>query len=100
MNHELWQRVDRLVEDALELAPAEREAFLKEACEDDPALRKEVEELLECDVRAGSFIQAPAIEGAASLMATKQRSVEPGQQVGHYRIVDEIGAGGMGEGRS
>src|SRR4030095_1860990 len=97
MNHERWQQVDRLGQGALWLAPAEREAFLKGACEDDPALRKEVEALLECDEKAGSFIQAPAIEAAADLMATKQRSVELGQQVGHYRIVDKIGEGGMGE---
>jgi eukaryotic-like serine/threonine-protein kinase len=43
MEHDRWQKIDRILESALELQPAERAAFLEQACAGNPSLRKEVE---------------------------------------------------------
>jgi serine/threonine protein kinase len=97
MKTERWQQINQLLQAAFEIAPAERAAFLNDACKDDPALRQEVEALLACDETAGSFIKSPAIEVAAELMVTEQHTLRPGQQISHYHIASEIGAGGMGQ---
>ena len=56
MRRERWQQIDRLLEAALERDPAEREAFLDQACGSDEALRKEVESLIGYDEQSQSFI--------------------------------------------
>jgi serine/threonine protein kinase len=96
MKTERWQQIDRIFQAALEIAPTERDAFLDDACKDDPELRQEVEALLACDATAGSFLLPPATETVAELM-TRQLTLRPGQQISHYRIDSEIGAGGMGQ---
>jgi hypothetical protein len=47
---------------ALDLASEQRRAFLDQACADNPGLRGQVEALLAASERAGSFLEAPAIE--------------------------------------
>ena len=97
MNSEFWQRVDRVYHEALERGPGERSAFLDEACASDQTLRREVESLLNYAEPAKGFIEEPAIEVAARLMSKDQASLFIGQQIGSYRIVSMLGAGGMGE---
>src|SRR5688500_5298969 len=63
--NERWTTVDRLFEAALDRAPADRAAFLREACPDDEALRQEVEALLTHATSAGDFLGRPA--GAPSV---------------------------------
>ena len=59
--------VEQLFEAALALKPAEREAFLDQACSHDPELRRTVEELLAEDANAGSQLEHPPFDflGAA-----------------------------------
>ncbi len=96
-----WQRVEQIYSGALEMAAAERTAFLDQACAGDEGLRREVESLLAWHERAGDFIVAPALEVAARMITKDQfQTLAPtlaGQQLDHYRILSLLGAGGMGE---
>src|SRR5580765_2666104 len=80
--------------------PAQRQAYLDEACAGQPELRQQVEQLLRLHQGAGSFLQNPAAESAAT--ATIQNAAEqpsgeaPGTVIGPYKLVEQIGEGGMG----
>ncbi|MBI1765254.1 MAG: hypothetical protein HYR56_27895 [Acidobacteria bacterium] len=68
MKPERWQKIDRIFQSALEYTPAERAAFINEACGGDDSLRREVELLLSAEDQAGSFLNAPAYAVAAELL--------------------------------
>ncbi len=97
MKAERLQQVSPIFRQAVELPPDERAAFLEAACSGDAALRRDVERLISAHERAGSFIEAPAYERAAGLLADKWAAPAVGQLVGHYIIVAPLGVGGMGE---
>ena len=92
-----WQQIEKLYHSALEHEPRQREAFLREACAGDEALRREVESLLAHQPQAESFIEAPALEVAAKGMAENRAPSLVGRQVGPYKIHSLLGVGGMGE---
>jgi len=100
MNPERWQEIERLYDAALELASGERAAFLEKACAGDEALRKEVDALLASRSGIDRFMENPAMEVAARALAQDQEQVPLagmiGRSVAHYRIVRQIGSGGMG----
>jgi non-specific serine/threonine protein kinase/serine/threonine-protein kinase len=87
-----WQRLEELFHAMLQLPREQRMAALAEACGDDVELRAEVERLLEADANATAFI-GNASAGIERLAAT---ALPPVDQIGAYRIVREIGRGGMG----
>jgi eukaryotic-like serine/threonine-protein kinase len=99
-----WHRVKTLLDAALDRAPTERAAFLREMCDGDAALQTEVESLLDAHGRAGSFAEKPAIHvlgGAATReergFTTRVSAMHAGDRFGAYEIGSRIGAGGMGE---
>ena len=96
MRNEEWQKVEELLDAALELEPAERQRFLEASCAGAPALRREVESLLACEEGADGFLGAPALALAADFFDGDAPEDRAGQTVGHYRLVREIGRGGMG----
>ncbi len=97
-----WGRLAELLDSALGLEPAQRAPFLKEACADDDLLRSEAESLLAYEEQMRQFLAVPALEMATSAPAPQEsqpgpESLPAGLQVGPYRIVAPLGAGGMGE---
>lgn len=103
MTSELSQRIKELYLAAAERAPAERAAFLDEACVGNDGLRARVEALLAQEPRATSFLETPAMECEAKRLAASATPVEATQQfnagdeLGHYRVVALVGRGGMSE---
>ena len=97
---ENWEQVKELFEAALKRERVERAAFLDGACAGDEVVRREVESLLESYEQAGSFMAAPAVEAAAESLLGEQVKLSPGQQMGHYQIVNLIGEGGDNEHRA
>ena len=97
MDAERWRNLERLYHAALERKPEERGMYVAEMCQGDEELRRELESLLRQDVAANSPLDRPAWEDAASLLEeVGTLRLEPGMQVGPYRIGSPIGAGGMG----
>jgi eukaryotic-like serine/threonine-protein kinase len=92
----VWVQVRKILEAALERPPAERVAFLDEACAGDPAIRAEVASLLEAHDSTTEFLEAPAAQVAAHLVTERQTSSLEGLVLGPYIIRHEIGRGGMG----
>ena len=79
---------------ALGKAPgAKRRAFLDEACGGDEALRRRVERLLEADDRTAGILE----RGPAGLTDPHEPPGErSGDRVGPYKLLQQIGEGGMG----
>ena len=96
MNPERWQQLKQIFQSALERDPAERSAFLNQACGGDVALRDEVESLITSHNEAGDSIEIMAAEAATKVLSAEQGSIE-GKQIGHYHVLSRIGRGGMGE---
>jgi len=92
---ERWQRVRELFERAFEEKPADVGAWLDGHGVDDWQVREEVVSLLQHHAGAGSFLDNPAGERLAEFIAA-DRPLEPGQVLGQYRIVRDIGGGGQG----
>jgi serine/threonine protein kinase/formylglycine-generating enzyme required for sulfatase activity len=90
------KQIDKLVQAAMERASSERAEFLNRACGDDESLRREVESLLAYQTAAGSSIRGES-EEATEVLAETQAQRAPGQKLGPYRIINRLGAGGMGE---
>jgi eukaryotic-like serine/threonine-protein kinase len=95
---------------ALEKAsPAERAAYLEEACAGNGALRRRVEALLAAHPQVGRFLERPVAEAegltelcgaedAAAGLSFLAPPTEPGSlgRLGHYEVLEVVGKGGMG----
>lgn len=97
MTPERYQRIGRLFDEALELAPERRAAWLAQACSDDAGLLDDVEKLLANHVESEKFLSRPALDVAAELLAQNHAPFASGKQISHYKILSPLGAGGMGE---
>jgi serine/threonine protein kinase/tetratricopeptide (TPR) repeat protein len=100
MERERWAQLDELYHAALELDPARRADFLHVRCNSDESLRGAVASLLEVPVSVDSVLDHPAFEVAARLLAGEAAAQNGnsliGSTVANFKIVDKLGAGGMG----
>jgi eukaryotic-like serine/threonine-protein kinase len=94
MSPDRWQRVKDVFGEVCERPPAERASFLAEACGGDEELRSEVGSLLESYRETGGALDMPA----AAAFGPARARVDPlvGRELGSYRIIRQIGRGGMG----
>lgn len=96
-----WWHIDAIFSEAMNMPVEEQGAFLDEACGGDMGVRREVESLLEAHAAAARFLENPADWFEASLRSnlsvdSAMRFNPDPRHVGLYRIVREIGRGGMG----
>jgi serine/threonine protein kinase len=94
MQQREWERVKEVFTAALEQPVALRAHFLAESCGDDEALRGEVESLLAAHEEPKNLLEKHTIQLAAQLQADQHKY--DGKRFGAYRILHEIGRGGMG----
>jgi eukaryotic-like serine/threonine-protein kinase len=92
-----FQTIEEIFLAALEQKPDHVSAFLDTACDGDAALRREVETLLASDQRAGQFIEKSAVGLATKVIQNQEADSLVGRTIGHYKISEAIGTGGMGE---
>ena len=64
-----WEQIEKICQSALELEESPRKAFLEKACDGDEELRQKVESLLRFEEPGDRFIEEPALEVAAKLIA-------------------------------
>jgi eukaryotic-like serine/threonine-protein kinase len=100
MNPEQWRKIHELFEAALERPADERAAFLSLACAGDEETQRRVEAMLAADARDDLLMDRPAYQ-AASALATSMPGADDsqsfsGEMIGVYRLMRELGHGGMG----
>jgi serine/threonine protein kinase len=95
MTPQRWERLETVLRGALDREGAGRASYLQQACGDDQELRREVESLLAFEGEAETLI-AGAVQAAAAHYQADEPSLAEGERLGVYRIVREIGRGGMG----
>ena len=107
MTPERWRQIKGVLDQALDLAPSDRAALLDRVCSTDSSLRKEVEVLLASDEEAGAeFLnEIRGLDlrtnvdpyGSSAISSATPAHNWIGRRVGPYKIVEQIGVGGMGE---
>ncbi len=79
---------------ALKLPVSERAAYVAEAAGDDSALRQRVEALLRAHEQAGDFMAQPTLDNPLGALASPLE--KPGDHIGRYKLLQQIGEGGCG----
>ena len=96
MTPERWKQVNTLFHEVLDREPGARDTFLLEKTSGDPELRGEVESLLRAHTSNAGFLETPAWGVAPELMFEDHEVTLAGRTLGSYKILEEIGRGGMG----
>src|SRR2546422_7729991 len=97
LTQEQWHQVKGIFQAAVELDPSEQDAFLEQACSGNEALRLRVKALLSSDEQEWELLETPAFEAVAGLFGEDRPELSVGQCLGHYRVLELLGTGGMGE---
>lgn len=99
MDSDYWRKVERVLDVALESEPSSWPALVAEHCENDEDLRREVESLLSRYSTASSYLRSRPAAAAAALLAEARVESDgisyEGRRFGAYKVVRELGRGGM-----
>ena len=86
-----------LFDATLQLPPEQRPGYLDQACGDDAALRQRLEALLKAGERTHGFLDDSAAPAASQSESASSPAVEkPGDNIGPYKLLQQIGEGGCG----
>jgi serine/threonine protein kinase len=97
MTPERWQEIEAVLQAALDRPSLERNSFLEDACATDQELKEEVNSLISAYEEADDFIEQPAIATDAHVFVGSDSDLNIGREIGPYRIIERLGAGGMSE---
>jgi len=97
ITHDRWQRIKEILHSAQDLPSKERADFLNRVCGTDKTMLREVESLLIADAGNEDFLNEPAYEFVAGMLADEASEFSAGQRIGRYTILSSLGAGGMGQ---
>ncbi len=90
-------KANEIFVNAMELtSPDERRELLDRECRSDAVLREQVEKLLQAHDSANSFLQRPAQGCEPTVVPERPASDVVGSRIGPYKLLQEIGEGGMG----
>ena len=97
MQFERWRKIEELFHAAFEMTPDERGGFLEGLCGGDASLRSEIEKLIEGSDQAGDFIETPPVLDKSTIkLSDPENTPLTGVRIGAYKVIREIGRGGMG----
>jgi serine/threonine protein kinase/tetratricopeptide (TPR) repeat protein len=97
INPERYRQIDELFHSALDVAPADRPAFVRSVCNGDESLRQEVEALLASAKEEWRLMDEPVPEIANLFFPVPPQELTVGERLGHYNILSLLGTGGMGQ---
>jgi len=97
MTPERWHQIEHIFNAAFELRPDEREAYLKEACENDRQLFREVESLIASYEAPTYYLEESAFDLGLQIIGNEQEAFPVSGTVGKYKLLSVLGTGGMGE---
>jgi serine/threonine protein kinase len=96
MPDQRWENLKEIFQGAVSRPPDERESYLENACAGDSSLRSAVDSLLRSHDETGNFVDGPAYQAAAEMLAD-DHEIKAGQRIAHYEIRSVLGEGGMGK---
>lgn len=95
MQPERWKQIEEIFQSAIDCPPEKRPALLDVACGNDAELRRELESLLETDQDRG-WTNSLAFKDGLNVLGLRNQELSEGRRIGAYRVLREIGRGGMG----
>ncbi|MEJ2108634.1 MAG: protein kinase [Acidobacteriota bacterium] len=96
MDPDRWNLIESLYHSSADLEPGKRDEFLKASCAGDEHLYKSVKRLLDHQQEAEDFFSTTPLNAFEGTQTKSHKSL-PGRQINTYRIISEIGRGGMGQ---
>ncbi|MCM3874982.1 MAG: serine/threonine protein kinase [Thermoanaerobaculia bacterium] len=95
MTPEQWEQLKAVFQEVLDRAPEQRRQYLDEACRGDSGLRRQVESLIASSEQP-EVLETPAPREPSDAALGAERPSHVGKRIGPYKVLAEIGHGGMG----